>query len=401
MRLVFLTFLRLGLTSFGGPIAHLAYFRREFVERRAWVDAPLFGQIVAFCSILPGPTSSQVGLVIGLLRAGPAGALAAWLGFTLPSALALTLLAALLASRDDLGAPAPWLNGILAGLAAAATAVVAHAVSTMARAACTDRTTRSVAAGAAIVALAFAAGTAWQWVPIAAGALIGAAFDRKPGARAAPPTSAALGRALPPWASVTAAIAFVALIAGATVADRRSPGATFAATIVRSGALVFGGGHVVLPLLASMVPSGLLSNREFYAGYGAAQAVPGPLFTFAAYLGEANHSPLHGALGAAVATVLIFAPSFLLVGALLPALGALQANPAAVGALRGANAAVVGLLGALLYTPLIASLESSVARAAIALTTFTLIGAWSAPPWLAVAVAAALGALAAALGLLH
>jgi chromate transporter len=401
MRHVFLTFLRLGMTSFGGPIAHLAYFRREFVERRAWVDEALFGQIVAFCSVLPGPTSSQVGLVIGLLRAGPAGAAAAWLGFTLPSALALTVAAALLAPRAA-GPPAAWLNGVLAGLACATTAVVAQAVATMARTACTDARTRSIAAGAAVVALAFAGGTVWQWVPIAAGAVIGSTLDRRRDAAApAGPAAAALGRSLPRWASVLAGLAFVLLIAWVSLGERKPPAAAFLATIVRSGALVFGGGHVVLPLLASLVPNGLISSRDFYAGYGAAQAVPGPLFTFAAFLGEANRSPLHGAGGAAAATVLIFLPSFLLVAALLPALGALRASPAAGGALRGANAAVVGLLGALLYSPLLLGIGSSIARIAIVATTFTLVAAWAVPPWIAVTVAAALGSLAACVGLLH
>jgi chromate transporter len=397
MRNVFLAFLRLGLTSFGGPIAHIGYFRREFVERRGWIDERLFAHVVAFCSVLPGPTSSQVGMIVGLVRAGPAGALAAWLGFTLPSAIALSAFAALLTALESNVRTTPaWLNGMLAGLGAAATAIVAQAVVGMAKTQCPDQVTRTIAAAAAVVALALAAGPSWQWVPIVAAALAGTAFC----SRAVAAAEAALPIALPPAASRAAALIFIALAAGAALVSSRSSTGFFVATVVRAGALVFGGGHVVLPLLQGLVPAGLIAGRDFYAGYGAAQAVPGPLFTFAAFLGAANHSPLHGAFGALVATILIFVPSFLLIFALLPVLDALRANPAAAGALRGANAGVVGLLAALLYSPLLLTLGTSLWRVSIAAGVFTLVAVWKAPPWIGVALAAATGAGAAAAGLL-
>jgi chromate transporter len=395
MRNVFLTFLRLGLSSFGGPIAHIGYFRREFVEHRAWIDERLFAHLVAFCSILPGPTSSQVGMMIGLLRAGPGGAFAAWLGFTLPSALALTAFAALLRVAE--GAQPAWLSGLLAGLGAAATAIVGQAVLGMAKTQCTDRPTQTIAAGAAVLAFSLSGLPVFQWIPIASGALAGAVFCT----RAAAPSAAdsdvpiALPRAVP----IGAAALFIGLVLWAAGVAQGSQTGFLLATLVRAGSLVFGGGHVVLPLLQSLVADGLISSRDFYAGYGATQAVPGPLFTFAAFLGSANHSPLHGPAGAAAATALIFLPSFLLVFAFLPVLGALRANRAAGGALRGANASVVGLLGALLYSPLMLALGTSATRIAIALAAFTLVTVWKTPPWIAVALAAAAGAGATASGL--
>jgi chromate transporter len=400
MRDVFLTFLRLGLTSFGGPIAHLGYFRREFIERRGWIDERLFAHIVAFCSIIPGPTSSQVGMIVGLVRAGPGGALAAWLGFTLPSAIALAVFGAFLASVDTAAAGHPllWLEGMLGGLAAAATAVVAQAVVGMAKTQCPDRPTQTIAIAAAASALVLAGAPAWQWLPIAAGAIAGAWWcGRSAGAQSA--ADAELPIALPravPW---LAGGAFAALAAAAAFIALGSATGIFVATVIRAGSLVFGGGHVVLPLLGSLVPAGLIGAREFYAGYGAAQAVPGPLFTFAAFLGMVNSSPLHGVAGAIAATSLIFGPSCLLVFALLPALGALRAIPAAAGALRGASASVVGLLGALLYSPLVLGLSTSLVRIAIALAAFAFVAVWKAAPWIAVAFAALAGAGAAELGL--
>jgi chromate transporter len=396
MQNVFLTFLRLGLTSFGGPIAHIGYFRREFVERRGWIDERLFTHIVAFCSILPGPTSSQVGLIVGLVRAGPGGALAAWLGFTLPSAIALTVFAMVLTSLESGAGRTPALSGMLAGLGAAATAIVAQAVLGMAKTQCPDRATRTIAAGAAVLALALAARPTLQWAPIVAGALAGALFCSRAASGDAGDTT--LPIALPRAASRAAALLFFALAVAALLGSQRSATGFFLATIVRAGALVFGGGHVVLPLLQSLVPAGLIAGRDFYAGYGAAQAVPGPLFTFAAFLGTANHSPLHGLVGALVATVLIFVPSFLLIFALLPVLDALRANPSAAGAMRGANAGVVGLLATLLYSPLLLTLGISLWRVAIAALVFTLVTVWKSPPWIAVGLAAAAGAGAAAAG---
>jgi chromate transporter len=286
---------------------------------------------------------------------------------------------------------------MLAGLGGAATAVVAQAVLGMTKSLCNDRVTQTIAVGSAVLALMLRDGT-WQWVPIAAGAAAGLLAY----ARALPPPlpepDVTLPIRLPRAVPAVAAGAFVALIAAAALAGRQSTAGNFLATIVRAGSLVFGGGHVVLPLLQTLIPAGLVRASNFYAGYGATQAVPGPLFTFAAFLGTVNASPLHGPPGALVATLLIFLPSFLLVFALLPVLGALTARPAAAGALRGANAAVVGLLGALLYSPLIVTLSTSVWRIAIALGAFALVAVWKTPPWVAVACAAAVGALAAQTG---
>lgn len=396
---VFRTFLRLGLTSFGGPIAHLGYFRREFVERRKWIDERLFTHVVAFCSVLPGPTSSQVGMIIGWLRAGPGGAFAAWLGFTLPSALALTVFALLLTAAEGAaaGAQPRWLTGLLAGLGAAATAVVAQAVLGMTKSLCIDRITQTIALGSAVLALALRDGT-WQWVPIAAGAVAGLLAYARALPAPLPEPDVTLPIRLPRAVPAVAAGAFIALVGATAFAGRQSAVGSFLATILRAGSLVFGGGHVVLPLLQTLVPAGLVRVSDFYAGYGATQAVPGPLFTFAAFLGTVNASTLHGPVGALVATILIFLPSFLLVFALLPVLGALTSRPAAAGALRGANAAVVGLLGALLYAPLIVMLGTSVWRVAIALGAYALVAVWKTPPWVAVACAAAAGVLVAQAG---
>jgi chromate transporter len=401
MREVFLTFLQLGMSSFGGPIAHLGYFRREFVIRRAWLDDRLFTQIVALCSVLPGPTSSQVGLIVGLLRAGPAGALAAWLGFTLPSAIVLASAAAVLAGIEaaPAGASAAWLDGLLAGFTAAATAIVAQAVIGMAKTQCPDPLTQTVALAAGALALSLARSPALQWVPIAAGAAAGALLFARSAAPDAADALPELPIRVPRAVAAGAAVLFVALVTAASIAARHGPAGVFLATIVRAGSLVFGGGHVVLPLLQTLVPAGLISGREFFAGYGVTQAMPGPLFTFAAFLGSANHSALHGWLGATLATVLIFVPSFLLVFACLPVLRVVGSNRAAIGAIRGASAAVVGLLGALLYSPLITSLGTSIFRITLALGAFALVAVWRIAPWIAVLGAGAVGALGASAGI--
>jgi chromate transporter len=393
---VFGAFLTVGLTAFGGPVAHLGYFRREFVERRRWLDEPLFAHLVAFCSILPGPTSSQVGLLIGMVRAGPGGGLAAWLGFTLPSACALTAIAFALRTVTELtGRTTPgWLTGLLAGLTSAATAVVADAFLRMTHTLCPDRTTRTIGIVSATAALGLAAAGGWQWVPIALGAAAGARFCSP--ATVAASSAADLPLAVPRGVSAACAALFALLVGVAIWGARQSGAMLFLATILRAGALVFGGGHVVLPLLQSLVPAGLVTQSDFYAGYGATQAMPGPLFTFAAFLGAIDASALHGATGAAVATVLIFTPSFVLIFALLPLLGALRSNRAATGALRGANAGVVGLLGALLYSPLLLALGTSPWRIAIALGAYALVAVWRTPPWIAVVLAAAAGAAAGA-----
>jgi chromate transporter len=385
VREVFLTFLRLGLTSFGGPIAHYAYFRRTFVEHLKWLDEETFARILAFCSIIPGPTSSQVGMLVGFTRAGPLGAFLAWLGFTTPSALAMIVIAATLRTAEGAGPPR-WFGGLLDGLFAAAAAVVAQAVIALAGSLCTDRPTRTIALAATVVALALRPWPAFQWIAIVLGALAGALWLRAPELRHEP-----LPIRVPRAASVVAGIVFVGLV-GITLLPKTATVA-FLATIVRAGALVFGGGHVVLPLLQSMVQEGLIGQRDFFAGYGAVQAMPGPINTFAAFLGYANRSPLHGLTGALVATVLIFLPSFALIFAIAPLWNRVAGAPRAAGAVRGANASVVGLLGAVLYDPVIVSLGGGSAKIGIALAAFAAVAVWRVAPWVVVVIAALLGAV--------
>ncbi len=289
MREVFAAFLRLGCTSFGGPIAHLAYFRRTFVEERRWLDEPTFARIVGFCSVLPGPTSSQVGMLIGLTRGGPAGALAAWLGFTAPSAVLMTAVAAALTGAERHAAPA-WFSGLLDGLFAAAAAVVTQAVIALAASLCTDLPSKSVAVGAMAVALALRPYPGFQWLPIVLGALAGALALHAPGLRAD-----GLPIRVSRTVSIAASFVFVALVA--VTALPRNATTALLGTLIRAGALVFGGGHVVLPLLQSLIRDRLIAAQEFFAGYGAAQAMPGPLNTFATFVGYANTSPLHGGTG--------------------------------------------------------------------------------------------------------
>jgi chromate transporter len=393
---VFRTFLRLGLTSFGGPAAHLGYFRREFVERRGWIDAATFASLVAFCSVLPGPTSSQVGMLIGLIRGGAGGAVLAWLGFTAPSAIVLAAFALLIRALEGHGSitESGWFTGLLAGLTAAAAAVVAQAVLTLARTLCPDRETKTIALGAAILAIALGGTAGLQWLPIALGALVGALFLH----RADAIEVAALPLAVPRPVAIAAAAIF-ALCVAAVIAPLAAagPAVVLVTTMLRAGSLVFGGGHVVLPLLQGLVNEGLVTSRDFFAGYGATQAMPGPLFTFASVLGAANDSPLSGLAGALVATVAIFVPSFTLIFALAPGWNRVRTLPRAAAVLRGANAAVVGLLAGVLYSPVLTSLQASATGIAIALAAFALIEVWRFPPWAVVLASAALGAAAGAL----
>jgi chromate transporter len=394
---VFRIFLRLGLTSFGGPIAHLGYFRREFVERRAWLDEGTYAAVVAFCSVLPGPTSSQVGMLIGLMRAGAGGAFAAWLGFTAPSAIAMTVIALGLHALEAQGSltSSAWFNGLLAGLTAAAAAVVTQAVLALARALCTDRETMTIAFGAAIVAIVIAGSAGLGWLPIALGAVVGALFiQRDAGAAEAPAPPVRVPRGV----AIGAGAVFI-LVIGVLLVPQwlASPALALIETIVRAGTLVFGGGHVVLPLLGNVVDDGLLPARDFLAGYGAVQAMPGPVFTFAAFIGAANTSPLTGVTGALAATIAIFVPSFALIFALAPVWDRLRALPRAASALRGANASVVGLLGSVLYYPILASLSKSTSGIGIALAAYALIAVWKFPPWVVVVTSAVLGAAAGAL----
>jgi len=384
---VFRIFLRLGLTSFGGPVAHLGYYRAEFVERRKWLDEHSYADIVALCQFLPGPASSQVGMSIGILRAGLPGALAAWLGFTMPSAIAMILFGYGVTRFGDLS-HAAWLHG----LKIVAVAVVAQAVWGMARSLCPDKERASVAVGAAILALAVPSALG-QVGAIAAGGLIGwglltNAAPAQPGSR--------LAVHLPRAWSIAAALLFFGLLIGLPLLAAALPAQPIKLfdSFYRSGALVFGGGHVVLPLLqAEVVPPGWVSNDAFLAGYGAAQAVPGPLFTFSAYLGTVMGPAPNGWVGGLLCLVAIFLPSFLLLIGALPFWDALRWRPAVQSALRGVNAAVVGLLLAALYRPVWTSAIFGPGDFALGIVAFLLLALWAVPPWLVVIF----GALAATL----
>jgi chromate transporter len=376
-------FLRLGLTSFGGPVAHLGYFRAEFVERRRWLDEPAFADIVALCQFLPGPASSQVGISLGILRAGLPGAFAAWLGFTSPSALGMILFAYGVTEFGDLS-HAAWLHG----LKIVAVAVVAQAVWGMARSLCPDRERATIAVGSAILALAIPS-AAGQIGAIVAGGLIGSALLRD---GTAPQAGVGLAVHLPRAWSVAAAIAFFGLLIGLPVLAAAVPSHTIALidSFYRSGALVFGGGHVVLPLLqAAVVPPGWVTNDTFLAGYGAAQAVPGPLFTFSAYLGTVMGPAPNGWTGGLICLAAIFLPSFLLLIGALPFWDTLRRRPAVQSALRGVNAAVVGLLLAALYKPIWTSAILAPADFAIGIVAFLLLALWALPPWFVVILGAA------------
>jgi chromate transporter len=382
-------FLRLGLTSFGGPVAHLGYFRAEFVERRGWLDESAYADIVALCQFLPGPASSQVGISIGILRAGLPGAFAAWLGFTGPSAVAMILFGYGVTAFRNL-ADSAWLHG----LKIVAVAVVAQAVWGMAKNLCPDRERATIAVGAAMVALAIPSAPG-QIGAIAAGALIGWGVLR---GGPHPRQQGSLAVRLPRAWSVAALVTFFALLIGLPVLATALPSHTVALAdaFYRSGALVFGGGHVVLPLLqAEVVPPGWVTNDAFLAGYGAAQAVPGPLFTFAAYLGTVMGPTPNGWLGGVICLVAIFLSSFLLLVGALPFWDTLRRRPAVQLALRGVNAAVVGLLLAALYKPVWTSAILGPGDFAIAILAFLLLALWEVPPWLVVMFGAAAATIVA------
>ena len=374
---VLLVFLRLGLTSFGGPVAHLGYFREEFVTRRQWLDERAYADLVALCQFLPGPASSQVGLAIGLSRAGYLGALAAWTGFTLPSAVALVLFALGVATVGGGGGSA-WLHG----LKVAAVAVVAQAVLGMMRSLAPDKERATLAVAAAVIALAFP--SAWGQVSaIALGAVAGITLLRT----AAPSDHVSLPLAVSRTAGAVALMLFFALLIGLPLLASQTANQPIALVdaFYRAGSLVFGGGHVVLPLLqAEVVPSGWVTNDQFLAGYGAAQAVPGPLFTFAAYLGA-----VIGGWGiAALCLVAVFLPSFLLVVGALPFWEEIRSKASAQSALRGVNAAVVGLLLAALYHPVWTAGITSAKDFALAIAAFLLLYMWQTTPWLVVILSA-------------
>ncbi len=378
-------FLKLGCIAFGGPIAHLGYFRQEFVERRRWLDDAAFADLVALCQFLPGPASSQVGLALGWRRAGYGGALCAWLGFTLPSAILMVAVAFGVAATQDV-AHAGWVQG----LKVAAVAVVAQALWSMAQTLCPDARRATLGAGGAVVLLLWPFG----WVQIAVlagGAIIGRWWLRDiavPDAASAPLPAA--GR----FAGLGWLVVFAVLLIALPVLVRVWPvhGLALLDGFYRAGSLVFGGGHVVLPMLEqATVGPGWLDHDQFLAGYGAAQALPGPLFAFSAYLGAIQHLDPRGVLGGAIALLSIYAPSAFLVFGTLPQWERWRRRRAARSIVAGVNAAVVGLLGAAFYHPVWTSAITEPDRAAMAVAAFAALRFWRLPPWLIVLGAAGLG----------
>ena len=378
---VFRAFLALGLTSFGGPIAHLGYFREEFVVRRKWMQDQVYADLVAVCQFTPGPASSKVGIGIGLSQAGLPGALAAWVGFTLPSALALLLFAyGVETFAADLG------SGWLHGLKVVAVAVVAQAVWGMAKNLTPDAPRFTLAVAAAVITFIWPTSIG-QVAAIAFGGVVGYALLRVKHDEPHVPMNISLGKT----AGIVSLTLFFALLIALPLAAAAYPSQPLALfdSFYRAGSLVFGGGHVVLPLLQSeVVPTGWVTNDAFLAGYGAAQAVPGPLFTFAAYLGAMMGPEPNGWQGALMCTVAIFLPSFLLMIGVLPFWDHLRRVPAVRSALTGVNAAVVGLLLAALYTPVWTSAILRPADFALGLAAFALLVFWKLPPWLVVILSA-------------
>ncbi|MBJ6362411.1 chromate transporter [Paenibacillus sp. GCM10012307] len=376
---------KLGLTSFGGPAAHLGYFYNEYIKRRQWIDDRNYADLVALCQFLPGPASSQVGIVIGVMRAGLLGGIAAWIGFTLPSVIALVLFAHLIQGFDV--AQAGWVHG----LKLVAVAIVAQAVLSMGQKLAPDRNRATIA----ILAMAFVLlwPTAWsQIVAMFLAAISGMILYKGNGDAGLPAIRVPVRRSIAAGSLIlfVVLLIFLPLLANSGSSHWLSVFDSF----YRSGSLVFGGGHVVLPLLErEAVPAGWLSKEEFLAGYGAAQAVPGPLFTFAAYLGAL----MGGWFGALVATLGIFLPAFLLVVGALPFWDMLRKKPSIQGALAGVNAAVVGILIAALYNPIWTSTIADGIDFAMAAILFAGLTFWKAPPWLVVIIGALGGWLASVL----
>jgi len=381
---VFAAFLRLGLTSFGGPVAHLGYFHEDIVVRRKWLDEKTYVDLVALSQFLPGPASTKVGIAIGLSRAGYAGALAAWAGFTLPSAIALVLFGYGVSSLGG-ALSSGWLHG----LKVAAVAVVANAVLTMMRSLAPDAERATLAVGAAILVLAMPSSFG-QVIAIVLGGVIGLIrFRGAPADR-----HAALPHPVSRTAAVGAIVLFFAFLIGLPIAAAAVPSHALQLFDVfyRAGSLVFGGGHVVLPLLqAAVVPPGWVSNDAFLAGYGATQAVPGPLFTFSAYLGTVMGPPPNDWHGAALCLAAMFLPAFLLVIGPLPFWDDLRRRASAQAALRGVNAAVVGLLLAALYRPVWTTGITDAGDFALGIAAFLLLFMWKTPPWLVVVFCAISG----------
>ncbi|MFN8532673.1 MAG: chromate efflux transporter [Dehalococcoidia bacterium] len=380
-------FVLLGMTSFGGPVAHLGYFRTEVVDRRGWLDDEAYADLVALCQVLPGPASSQVAMALGIIRAGPLGGLLAWLGFTLPSVAALLIFALVVTEVEPTGA----FGGALHGLKVVAVAVVAQAAWGMLRTLAPDPARATFAVAAAVVALIWPAVLA-QVAIIAVAGLAGWLLLPAEAVRVRTTLAIPIGRRV--------AIASLGLFVGLLVAlpllrvTTGSPAIALVDAFFRSGALVFGGGHVVLPLLdAEVVAPGWLTEAQFLAGYGAAQAAPGPLFSIAAYLGAVRAEPPNGLAGGLLALGAIYLPAVLLVAGAVPVWGLVRTHPAVRRALRGINAAVVGIVLASLYSPLFTSAILSPSDAGIALIALLLLAGWRLPPWIVVLVCACAGAV--------
>lgn len=377
----------LGVSCFGGPIAHIGYFRNEFVTRRGWLGERAYADLVALCQFAPGPASSQVGFSIGLIRAGWLGALAAWCGFTLPSALVMTVFA--FGASALTGTPAG--AGLLHGLKLVAVAIVAQAVWGMAASLCPDRQRASVAAIGLVLVL-FVPSSLGQIAAIVLGALAGLALCRDTAGQAPATTPEKLPLVITQRVGAVCLALFGVLLLLTAALYRLGGGAALFGAMYRSGALVFGGGHVVLPLLRqAVVAPGWVDDNAFLTGYGAAQALPGPLFTFSAYLGAVAHLPPGGMIGAIIALLGIFVPGVLILLGMLPFWEALRRRPWAQALMRGVNAAVVGVLGAALYSLVWVSAVQRPADFAIAAVGFVLLMAWRAPPLLVVVFTAAAG----------
>ena len=383
---VIAAFLRLGCISFGGPVAHIGYMREEFVRRRQWIDDMVYSDLVALCQFLPGPTSSQVVFALGMTRAGVIGALLASVCFTMPSAILMVLFAYGVSTAASMQRA-----GLLHGLKLAAAAVVAQAVWGMWQKLCPDLKRAGIAVSAAAAVLFFP-NPAIQVVMILTGALIGSLLYR--GKQTAPalshPGKLARHHA---WAAATLAVFFVLLVSlpGIAAANGGMSAHLFD-SFYRAGSMVFGGGHVVLPLLrAELVPPGWITDNAFLAGYGAVQAVPGPLFTFAAYLGTVINSGNQAWVGGLWCLFAIFLPSWLLIGGTLPFWDLIRSRTWAQAALCGANASVVGILLAALYNPVWKEGVTSSFDVAIVLLAFAMLGIWRFPPWLVVVLAAGVG----------
>lgn len=377
-------FTKLGLTSFGGPVAHLGYFRQELVVRRKWLDEQNYADLLALCQFLPGPSSSQMGIALGMTRAGLWGGLAAWLGFTLPSALALVLFA-YATTLFHASAQTGWLHGLLI----AAVAVVAQAVWGMASTLCPDKPRATIALVAAITILLWPVAIA-QLIILALAGLLGWRLFH----HLSIPASAGISLQVSRRLAIGCGVVFCGLLLGLPLLRLAShnQGLALFDTFFRVGSLVFGGGHVVLPLLQrEVVPAGWVTNDQFITGYAAAQAVPGPLFTFSAYLGAVSHSSPNGWMGAGIALIAIFLPSFLFVTGILPFWNQLRAYQPFQAALQGINAAVVGILLAALYQPIWTTAIHAPIDFALGLCAFGLLVVWKMPPWAVVLLSALAG----------